>query len=105
MYIITARRMTSGELLKYRNGLFIAAGYESVLSISSQFCLTKPLHQLDVEANGRLAVRYGSSTTRNAPSSSAENCTSSSRQMRSVRSMSAVVQFPNLSHTTLGGGP
>ena len=26
-YIITTRRMTSGELLKYRNGLLIAQGY------------------------------------------------------------------------------
>jgi len=26
-YIITTRRMTSGELLKYRNGLLIAWGY------------------------------------------------------------------------------
>ena len=42
MYIITARRMTSGELLKYRKGLFMTAGYGSFLSGSSQFSLTKP---------------------------------------------------------------
>ena len=34
--------MTSGELLKYRKGLFIATGYVSLLSGSSQFSLTLP---------------------------------------------------------------
>ena len=43
MYIITARRMISGEVLKYRKGLcFIYADYESGLSGSSGFCLTEP---------------------------------------------------------------
>ena len=44
MYIITARRMTSGELLKYRKGLFITAGYESLFpgSSRSRFTLTVP---------------------------------------------------------------
>jgi hypothetical protein len=28
-YIITTRRMTSGELLKYRNGLLMARSYHS----------------------------------------------------------------------------
>ena len=44
MYIITARRMTSGELLKYRKGLFITAGYESLFpgSSRSRFILTVP---------------------------------------------------------------
>lgn len=31
MYIITARRMISGEVLKYRKGLFIGTGYERLL--------------------------------------------------------------------------
>ena len=35
-YIITMRRMTSGEQLKYRNGLRIAGGYGSPLPSSSQ---------------------------------------------------------------------
>ena len=36
--------MTSGELLKYRKGLFIAAGYESLFpgSSRSRFTLTVP---------------------------------------------------------------
>ena len=44
MYIITARRMTSGDLLKYRKGLFITAGYESLFpgSSRSRFTLTVP---------------------------------------------------------------
>ena len=37
MYIITARRMTSGELLKYRKDLFITAAYESFLPGSTRF--------------------------------------------------------------------
>ena len=43
MYIITARRMTSGELLKYRNGLFISADYESLCFGSSRFSLPVPV--------------------------------------------------------------
>ncbi len=46
MYIITARRMTSGELLKLRKGWFIAAGYESLDSGSSRFSLTVPVWRL-----------------------------------------------------------
>ncbi len=42
MYIITARRITSGEELKYRNGLRIAGGYGTPLPGSSQFTLTTP---------------------------------------------------------------
>jgi hypothetical protein len=49
MYIITVRRMTSGELLKYRKGLCIAEGYGTPVSGSSQFGLTLPmrLHRTD----------------------------------------------------------
>ena len=48
MYIITARRMTSGELLKYRKGLFITADYESLFpgSSRSRFTLTVPVQLL-----------------------------------------------------------
>ena len=48
MTIITASRMTSGELLKYRKGLFITPGYESLFpgSSRSQFTLTVPLKRM-----------------------------------------------------------
>ena len=41
--------MTSGELLKYRKGLFITADYESLFpgSSRSRFTLTVPLGMLD----------------------------------------------------------
>ncbi len=42
MYIITARRITSGELLKYRKGFCIAASYGTPLPASSRFALTLP---------------------------------------------------------------
>jgi hypothetical protein len=42
MYIITARRIISSELLKKRKGLRIAGGYGRALSDSSQFALTLP---------------------------------------------------------------
>ena len=42
MYIITVRRITSGELLKQRNGLRIARGYGHVSPASSYFGLTPP---------------------------------------------------------------
>jgi transposase len=42
MYIITARRMISGEVLKYRNGLRIGKGYETGIRRSSDFPLTLP---------------------------------------------------------------
>jgi hypothetical protein len=45
MYIITARRMISGEVLKYRNGLRIGKGYETGIRRSSDFPLTLP-HRL-----------------------------------------------------------
>jgi len=50
MYIITVRRMTSGELLKYRKGLRIAEGYETPLPGSSQFALTTPSEELELRA-------------------------------------------------------
>jgi hypothetical protein len=42
MYIITARRITSGELLKQRNGFSIERAYGSPLPASSRFSLTMP---------------------------------------------------------------
>ena len=42
MYIITAKRITSGELLKYRQGFCIAEDLGSRLPGSNQFGLTKP---------------------------------------------------------------
>ena len=42
MYIITVRRITSGELLKQRKGLFIERAYGSLLPGSSIFSLTMP---------------------------------------------------------------
>ena len=46
MYIITARRITSGELLKYRKGFCIAGDYGTPLPGSSRFTLTKPSNRL-----------------------------------------------------------
>ena len=46
IYIITARRITSGDVLKYRNGFLIRRGYETRLTGSSEFCLTVPSHVL-----------------------------------------------------------
>ena len=40
-YIITTRRMTSGELLKYRNGLLMARSYHS-RGKPKKFGLTEP---------------------------------------------------------------
>jgi hypothetical protein len=54
MYIITVRRITSGELLKQRNGFLIAEGYEPGLAASTRFALTLPaslLKQGDVVPN------------------------------------------------------
>ena len=41
-YIITARRITSGELLKYRNGFLIRGRYEKRFRRSRSFALTNP---------------------------------------------------------------
>ncbi len=41
-YIITAKRMTSGEVLKYRNGFLIHGGYGVCLTSSSWIPLTLP---------------------------------------------------------------
>jgi hypothetical protein len=40
---MTAKRMISGEVLKYRNGFFIPGGYGMPHPGSSRFSLTKPL--------------------------------------------------------------
>ncbi len=44
MYIITAKRITSGLVLKYRKGLrfVMHSGYAAALSSSSHFVLTVP---------------------------------------------------------------
>ena len=43
MYIITARRMISGDVLKYRNGLaFIPRAYEAKSAASKPIPLTMP---------------------------------------------------------------
>ena len=42
MYIITVRRITSGELLKYRKGFRIARHYGQPLRVSREFALTLP---------------------------------------------------------------
>ncbi len=42
MYIITTRRITSGELLKQRKGFCIRRGYGPPLPVSSRFSLTRP---------------------------------------------------------------
>ena len=60
-YIITARRMTSGELLKYRKGLFITADYESLFpgSSRSRFTLTVPSF-LHTHTHSTIAFRRAS---------------------------------------------
>ena len=50
---MTARRMTSGELLKERKGLCITGGYEAVRPGSSRFTLTMPGDGLIVELERR----------------------------------------------------
>lgn len=42
-YIITARRITSGELFKQWNGFHIPEGHKPSLSVSSQIGLTPAL--------------------------------------------------------------
>jgi endonuclease YncB( thermonuclease family) len=42
IYIMTARRMISGEVLKYRNEFLIHGRYETRFTNSSEFCLTMP---------------------------------------------------------------
>jgi len=46
MYIITASRMISGEVLKYLNGFIIQGGYEAHPGDSRQFALTLPVIKL-----------------------------------------------------------
>ena len=45
-YIITARRITSGEVLKYRNGFFIQGRYKIRFSSSIRILLTIPKYHL-----------------------------------------------------------
>ena len=45
-YIITARRITSGEVLKYRNGFFIQGRYKIRFSSSIRILLTIPIERL-----------------------------------------------------------
>ncbi len=59
MYIITARRITSGELLKYRKGLCIARGYGTPFPGSSRFTLTLPAQAHQYHA---MVMRNGGNT-------------------------------------------
>ncbi len=52
MYIITAKRITSGELLKQRNGFFIERTYGSPLRASTRFSLTMPPATFERRKNG-----------------------------------------------------
>jgi len=61
MYIITTRRITSGELLKQRNGFCIHRGYGPPLPASSSFSLTMPTghtftHSTSLESCGPIFV-------------------------------------------------
>ena len=49
--------------------------------------------------------RVPPTTTVNAASASSSNSSKSDQRSRNTRSTSSVVQFPSLTHTTLGGGP
>jgi len=42
MYIMTVRRMISGDVLKYRNGFLIRESYKTAISGSREFPLTPP---------------------------------------------------------------
>ncbi len=57
MYIITVRRIISGELLKYRKGFFICQRYRQPWLDSRQFALTKP-YGLFVQIDA-YAARFG----------------------------------------------
>ena len=46
IYIMSAKRITSGDVLKERNGFLIHRRYESCLTASSNFALTSPEAQL-----------------------------------------------------------
>ena len=48
---MTAKRITSGEVLKYRNGFLIRGRYETHLSASSYFSLTKPSRVFNLACN------------------------------------------------------
>jgi hypothetical protein len=50
IYIMTARRMISGEVLKYRNEFLIHGRYETRFTNSSKFCLTMPRYPNGVRA-------------------------------------------------------
>jgi len=43
---MTAKRIISGEVLKYRNGLGISGGYETRFTSASLFTLTVPTLRL-----------------------------------------------------------
>ena len=51
-YIMTAKRIISGEVLKYRNGLRISGDYETRFTDSSYFALTVPNAKLDIYKRG-----------------------------------------------------
>ena len=46
---MTARRMISGEVLKYRNEFLIHRRYGTCFAGSSQFALTRPFNSLDAQ--------------------------------------------------------
>ena len=50
-YIMTAKRIISGEVLKYRNGLRISGDYETRFAGSSYFALTVPCRRLNWRNN------------------------------------------------------
>jgi len=57
-YIMTAKRIISGEVVKYRNGLGISGDYETRFASASHFTLTMPRIVLLVSApRAALAVQ------------------------------------------------
>jgi len=51
---MTVKRIISGEVLKYRSGLYISGDYETRTAGASYFALTVPPH----EYSGRAAITY-----------------------------------------------
>ncbi len=51
-YIITAKRIISGGVSKYRNGLRISGDYETHFTGSSYFALTVPNAKLEIYMRG-----------------------------------------------------
>jgi len=55
---MTVKRIISGEVLKYRNGLRISGDYETRSTGASHFALTVPRQDLLGHRSGRITTHY-----------------------------------------------